>query len=112
MTTSVSELVAQREAVERRIRELQTAEKANAIAGVRSLMSEHGLTVSDLVAKATAGRRSDAGGGVSKVAPKYRHPETGSTWSGRGLKPKWLTAALAQGRTIEEFVIALHKSVP
>ena len=25
-----------------------------------------------------------------KVAPKYRDPKTGATWSGRGKKPSWL----------------------
>jgi DNA-binding protein H-NS len=28
-----------------------------------------------------------------------------NAWSGRGLKPKWLTAALAAGKKIEEFAI-------
>jgi len=40
-----------------------------------------------------------------KVAPRYRGPE-GETWSGRGLRPKWLTALIGQGRKIEEFAIA------
>lgn len=41
-----------------------------------------------------------------KVFPKYRSPtEPFETWSGRGKRPRWLTAALKAGRTIEEFVI-------
>ena len=41
------------------------------------------------------------------VRPKYRNPEHPSeTWSGRGKRPRWLTAALAAGRTIDEFVIS------
>lgn len=39
-----------------------------------------------------------------KVAPRFRGPE-GETWSGRGLRPKWLTALLEAGRKIEEFSI-------
>jgi DNA-binding protein H-NS len=39
-----------------------------------------------------------------KVAPRFRGPE-GETWSGRGLRPKWLTALLSQGRKLEEFAI-------
>ena len=42
------------------------------------------------------------------VAAKYRGPD-GQTWAGRGLKPRWLTAALAEGRTIDEFAIAASK---
>ena len=41
-----------------------------------------------------------------KVFPKYRNPSDRSeTWSGRGKQPRWLTAALEAGHTIEEFVI-------
>lgn len=48
------------------------------------------------------GRSHPLKGGT--VAPKYRGPE-GETWSGRGLKPKWITALLADGHKIEEFAI-------
>lgn len=48
-----------------------------------------------------AGRR--AGG---KVAPKYRNPDNpGETWAGRGLKPRWLVAALKTGKKLEHFTI-------
>ena len=41
-----------------------------------------------------------------RVYPKYRNPdEPSETWSGRGKQPRWLTAALKTGHTIEEFVI-------
>jgi DNA-binding protein H-NS len=40
------------------------------------------------------------------VAPKYRNPENPSeTWAGRGLRPRWLTAAVKSGRKLEEFLI-------
>jgi DNA-binding protein H-NS len=56
------------------------------------------------------GGKGRRGGGRSvlagkKVAPKYRGPG-GETWSGRGLKPKWLAAALTGGKKIEDFLIA------
>src|SRR5258708_32718719 len=42
-----------------------------------------------------------------KVAPKYRNPEDpGETWAGRGLKPRWLAAALKSGKKLEDFSIA------
>ena len=40
-----------------------------------------------------------------KVAAKYRDPETGESWSGRGLKPKWLVQALEDGKTLDDFLI-------
>jgi DNA-binding protein H-NS len=40
------------------------------------------------------------------VAPKYRNPENPSeTWAGRGLKPRWLAAALKGGHKLEDFLI-------
>jgi len=42
------------------------------------------------------GRR---GGMRGKVAPKYRNPENPSeTWAGRGLRPRWLSAAIKAGQ--------------
>lgn len=41
-----------------------------------------------------------------RVLPKYRNPDAPSeTWSGRGKTPRWLTAALKTGHTMEEFAI-------
>jgi DNA-binding protein H-NS len=42
---------------------------------------------------------------TKKVAPKYRGPN-GETWSGRGLKPRWLTAEINSGKQLEDFLIA------
>jgi len=36
---------------------------------------------------------------------KYRHPETGAAWSGRGLKPKWLVEQLSHGKKVSDFAI-------
>ena len=42
-----------------------------------------------------------------RVFPKYRNPNQPSeTWSGREKQPRWLTAALKTGHTIDEFAIA------
>ena len=41
-----------------------------------------------------------------RVLPKYQNPnEPSETWSGRGKQPRWLTAALKTGHTIEDFII-------
>jgi DNA-binding protein H-NS len=42
-----------------------------------------------------------------RVLPKYQNPnEPSETWSGRGKRPRWLTAALKTGHSIEDFVIS------
>jgi DNA-binding protein H-NS len=48
--------------------------------------------------------RTSAMKGV-KVKPKYRDPKTGDTWAGRGVQPRWLTAALKTGKKIEDYLI-------
>jgi DNA-binding protein H-NS len=54
------------------------------------------------------------GGGKSKrvgargaVAPKYRNPDNPSeTWAGRGLRPRWLVAALKKsGKKLEHYAV-------
>jgi DNA-binding protein H-NS len=43
---------------------------------------------------------------VVKVAPKYRNPTNRSeTWAGRGLKPRWLSAAIKEGKKLSDFEI-------
>ncbi|MDR0934049.1 MAG: H-NS histone family protein [Burkholderiaceae bacterium] len=65
---------------------LRKKELGNAISQVRAIMAEYGLTISDL---GIIGKKK---GGRARVplAPKYRNPSTGETWSGRGKAPKWL----------------------
>ena len=58
---------------------------------------------------ATSGLRVKGirGGVRGPVAPKYRNPANpAETWAGRGLKPRWLAAALKSGKKLELFSIA------
>jgi DNA-binding protein H-NS len=42
----------------------------------------------------------------SKAPPKFRNPDNPSeVWSGRGLQPRWLRAALGPGKSIDDFRI-------
>jgi DNA-binding protein H-NS len=44
---------------------------------------------------------------TGSVAPKYRNPEDSTeTWAGRGLKPRWLAAAIKAGKKLDDFLIA------
>jgi DNA-binding protein H-NS len=47
-----------------------------------------------------------AGDRRGPVAPKYRNPESpAETWAGRGLKPRWLAAAIKGGKELDDFLI-------
>lgn len=103
--TSYKELLKQREALEQQISEARRRELSDAVSQVRSLVAEYGLTAQDVFpagkaagkAAGKTGRSSTAG---TKVAPKYRNPATGETWTGRGKAPKWI-----QNENREKFVI-------
>ncbi len=105
---TLQELIAQKEALEREIELTQKQDRSEALNKIRTLMSQYGLSMADLSGKSSgrgAARDASANGGGSKVAAKYRNTATGDTWSGRGLQPKWLRAALAAGKKIEEFAV-------
>ena len=53
----------------------------------------------------TAARAQKSGAGRPTKGVRYRCPDTLQTWSGRGLKPKWMRAALDSGRTLAELEV-------
>ena len=93
----------------------QGVAKKKSIAKVMALMKKLGIAIEDLkgaesVTPAKAGRKSSAkktprAGKRSKVAAKYRHPDSGATWSGRGLPPKWLADEIVAGKSKDHFLI-------
>jgi DNA-binding protein H-NS len=99
---TLKELLAQKESLERQIEQTKKQERSAAIAKVRELMAEYGLSLADLSGKTSAKAAVKRG---AKVAAKYRNSATGDSWSGRGLKPNWLKAALAAGRKLEDFAV-------
>lgn len=104
MSEKLKDLLAQKAALEQKIEEAARSERAEAIAKVRALMGEHGLSLADLSVRGTP-RKARGGGGGGKVAAKYRNAATGDSWSGRGLRPNWLKAALASGKKLEDFAV-------
>ena len=110
MAKSLSDLLAQKAALEKQIADFQKEKRGDAIAKVKALMAEYGLTLADIGSKPAAAPKAPKAAKppkkvAGKVAAKYHNPATGDTWSGRGLKPRWLTAALAAGRSLSDFAI-------
>ncbi len=103
--SSLQDLLAQRAEIEKKIADVQREEHSTAVNKVRAMMAEFGLTAADIAGKTPAVRPSGAGKPTGKVAAKYRNAATEETWSGRGLQPKWLKAALAAGAKIEDFAV-------
>ena len=99
---SLKELLAQKEALDREIENTRKRARSEALARVKDLMAEFGLTSKDLGTK-TGKKHSTRSG--AKVAVQYRNAATGDAWSGRGLRPNWLKAARAAGRKIDDFAV-------
>ena len=99
---SLQDLLAQKEALDQQIEATKKKERGDAIEKIRALMSEYGLTVADLSPRPPSKAKIGTG---KKVAAKYRNAATGDSWSGRGLQPKWLMAALASGRKLSDFAV-------
>lgn len=88
MTQTLKELLQQRVALEQAISQARQNEISTAVAKIRELIAEYELTPQDIFPG--RGPKSQLVKSPSKVAAKYRDPETGQTWTGRGKAPKWI----------------------
>lgn len=100
----LQELMRQRADIERQIAQAQSQSRQSAIDEIRRIMQEQGLTAADIAATPKAKNLAKAEGTRKPVAAKYKDDQ-GNSWSGRGLKPKWLAMALASGKKLEEFAV-------
>ena len=101
--------------IQAKIAELQAQEKSvraqeysQALAKAQELISSYSIAASDLRFIATDSpliKKGKAGSPGKKAEIKYRD-ESGNGWSGRGLKPRWLAAEIASGKTLEDFAVA------
>ena len=79
----------------------QKSKKGEVIAQIKELAASIGVQIE--FGETNKARSTRKG---STVAIKYRDPDNASnTWTGRGVKPRWLNAYLEQGRSIEDFKI-------
>ena len=93
---------------------LQAKRRNPVIASIIQSMREYNITPAELAAalnkKSAANAQKNKNGGTAKttrtVPPKYRNPESGETWTGRGKPPRWVSAAEAQGKSRDSFLIA------
>ncbi len=100
---AMPELVALRDAVEAMLQQKQQEAKAALLAKWQAEAAENNLSFKSIVGsqklappQGGKARRKTSG----PVAAKFRNPETGDTWTGRGREPTWL-----KGQNREEFEI-------
>ncbi len=94
---------------------LQIKQRKPVISGIVRSMKEYGITPDEIAAafgkpvtkdKKPASEKSAKATKTKKtVAPKYRHPETSATWTGRGKAPLWIVEAEKNGQLRQQFLI-------
>jgi DNA-binding protein H-NS len=57
---------------------------------VRGLIEAYGIDTKAIFGRAAHKGSADASVVKRSVVPKFRDLETGKTWTGRGMTPKWL----------------------
>lgn len=82
-SVNYSDLLAQRAELDNKIKAAQAARRTEGLAIIRETMREYDLSLEDLGVRGAQARNS-------KVPSKYRDPESGKEWSGRGKPPAWI----------------------
>lgn len=102
-----AELRAQAAALEAQAVQERNANRVGVITQLKATIAEYDITAVELGFKGKAPKapkdRSHPSAG-RKVAIKYQD-RNGNKWSGRGVKPRWLTNALAAGVPLESFSV-------
>ena len=97
---SYAELRELSERVAEAMAERQTSERQELKEKLSAMAAASGFSVTELF----TGGKGRASKGAAVI--KYRNPKDASqTWSGRGRKPNWLTAAVGKGQKIESFEV-------
>lgn len=81
------QLLAERAELDAQIKKAIKAEKKDAVNAAKKIIADFKLTPKEVFAK-------------KKAKAKFRHPETGAEWSGRGIAPVWI-----RGLDREQFLI-------
>ncbi|KML57069.1 H-NS histone [Burkholderia cepacia] len=88
------QLKAQADALAQQAEEARLAELDSIITVIREQIAEYGITPDQLFGR----QRAAASSTRAPVAPKYRDPKSGATWSGRGKAPQWIAGAKNRDR--------------
>lgn len=114
-TQSLKSLETQIRKLQARAQALKEKDRKPAIAAIVRQMKAHEISAAEIAEafeKSSGTRRgparqptANAGRTRKAVAPKFRNPETGATWTGRGRTPRWILEAEQSGAGREAFKI-------
>ena len=118
-TQSLKSLETQIKKLQARALALRQKDRKPAIAAIVQQMKVHKISTAEVaealetssgLRRGPARERSAGNDQARKarkaaVAPKYKNPETGVTWSGRGRSPRWILEAEQSGAARDSFKI-------
>lgn len=92
------ELKAQMAALAEKAEAARAVEFQTIVEEIRAKVAEYGITERDIFGAKRGRPAKQANSEVKSVAPKYRDPKSGATWSGRGRAPAWIKDAKNRNR--------------
>jgi DNA-binding protein H-NS len=98
--SSYQEILSQIEDLKRKAEGVRQQEMAGAIAEIKQLMAQFGISAEDLglTGRSVTGKNKSRG----SVAAKFRDPVSGNTWTGRGRRPRWVLELENQGKSLND----------
>jgi DNA-binding protein H-NS len=119
-SNSLKSIEAQIRKLQARAQSLREKDRKPAIANIVRLMKAHEITVEEIssalsqkrgpgrprASESGSSAGAAAGGRKRGVVPvKFRNPDTGATWTGRGRTPRWIVEAESAGTDRSAFAV-------
>lgn len=93
MNMNITELEAQKKAIDAKIERAKKAERKNKIKEIVRIIELYNITFEEIKAV------------LELNVIKYLDQKTGKSWNGKGKQPKWIREALEAGNTLEDFLV-------
>lgn len=101
-TFSVAQLRDLQQQIPGELKRRESQEKISILNEVRAFTKARGYAIEELLGKDVKVKAATG----SKVRVKYRHPQDAALeWTGRGRKPKWVEAWLANGGSLDNLLV-------
>ncbi|HEX6733509.1 MAG TPA: H-NS histone family protein [Azonexus sp.] len=101
-TLSAAQLRDLQQQIPAELKRREAQEKVNILNEVRAFAKARGYAIEELLTKDAKAKAATG----AKVRVKYRHPQDAALeWTGRGRKPKWVEAWMANGGSLDNLLV-------